>query len=135
VNGTFVVLAAFVKAIVKPFVVIVDGDRQDLLGTHLADDVLIKHVLDFLGLGKLVLGGIARILQFLANDVIAKLDTFVADEDRRACNQLADLMLRLAAKRTIKEFAVLVLAAGIVTHTRLASVSKKISLLQRLTRL
>src|SRR3546814_9221500 len=41
-------------------------------------------------------------LDLFADDVVAQLDAFVADEDGRARNQLADLVLRLAAERTVE---------------------------------
>jgi len=67
--------------------------------------------------------GLAGVLELLANDVITKLNAFIADEYGRARNQLANFVLALAAKRTIKELAVLVLTAGIITHTGLPSVT------------
>ncbi len=113
---------------------VVDGDRQHLLGALLADDVLVEDVLDFLRLGQLVVARIAGILELFANDVVTEFDAFVADEDRGARNQLADLVLRLATKGAIQEFAVLVLSARIIAHTLSASVSKKISLLRARSR-
>ena len=66
---------------------------------------------------------LARVLELFANDVITELDAFITNEYGRARNQLADFVLALAAKRTIEEFAVLVLTAGIITHTGVASVT------------
>ena len=40
----------------QALVVVVHGDRQNALGTLLADHVLIENFLDFLGLGELVPG-------------------------------------------------------------------------------
>jgi hypothetical protein len=37
-----------------------------------------------------------------ADDVHAKFDAFIADENGRAGNQLADLMLRFSAERTVQ---------------------------------
>ncbi len=95
---------------------VVDGDRQDLLGAALADDVLVEYCVDLLRLGQLVAAGLAGILEFLANDVVTKLDALVADENRRARNQLAYFVLALAAKRTIEELSVFALTAGLVAH-------------------
>jgi hypothetical protein len=67
--------------------------------------------------------GLARVLELFANDVIAKLNALVADKDGGSRNQLANFVLAFAAKRTIEEFAVLVLTAGFITHTGLASVT------------
>ena len=49
-------------------------------------------------------------LRFLADDVVAQLDAFIADEHRWARNQLAHLMLALAAERTVEKL----LAADLV---------------------
>jgi hypothetical protein len=69
--------------------------------------------------------GLALVLELFADDVIAQFDAFVTDKDGRTRNQLADFVLALAAKRTIKELAVLVLTAGIITHMETASVTIK----------
>jgi hypothetical protein len=42
-------------------------------------------------------------LTFFTDDVVAELDAFVADEHRRARNQLAHLVLALAAKRAVEQ--------------------------------
>src|SRR5262249_26386184 len=61
-----------------------------------------------------------RVLVFLADDVHAQLDAFIADEYRRAGNKLADLMLALAAKRAVKRILFL---GHPVLSTRLARCS------------
>jgi len=38
----------------------------------------------------------------VADDFVAQVDAFVADEDRRAGNEFLDLVLTLAAKRAIQ---------------------------------
>ncbi len=96
-----VVLGAGLEALV----VVVDGDRQDLLREILADHVLIEDLPDLVWRGELALVG-ARGLgggTFLADDVVAKLDALVADEHRRAGDQLPDLVLALAAKRAVEQ--------------------------------
>src|SRR3546814_15006948 len=45
------------------------------------------------------------LLEFLADDVVAKLHAFIADEHARARNQLAHLVLALPAKRAIQALA------------------------------
>ena len=67
----------------QALVVVVDGDREHPLGALLADHVLIEDLLDFLGLGELVAGPLGALLELLADDVVAQLDAFVADENRR----------------------------------------------------
>src|SRR5690606_32035856 len=48
--------------------------------------------------------------------VVAELHALVADEHRRAGDELADFVLALAAEGAIQELAVVVFAAGIVGH-------------------
>ena len=77
-----VVLAAGLQ----PLVMVVDGDREDLLREILADHVLVEDVADLVRRGQLVLVGARRLRggAFLADDIVAKLDALVADEHRRA---------------------------------------------------
>jgi hypothetical protein len=42
-------------------------------------------------------------LRLFADDVVAQLDAFIADEHRRTGNQFADLVLALAAERAVQE--------------------------------
>src|SRR5690606_10249684 len=120
-----VVLAAIAVPVLQPLVVVVDGDGQDLLRPVLADDVLVQHRLDLVRLRQLAPPRLGRVLELFTDDVVAELDALVADEDRRPRDQLANFVLALAAKRTIEELAILVLAAGIIAHTGVASVSLK----------
>ncbi len=53
---------------------------------------------------KAISAGLSRgLLNLLTNDVIAKIDALVTNEDGRPCNQLSDLVLTLATKRAVKE--------------------------------
>src|SRR6185295_11260947 len=99
-----VVAAARLLLDFDALVVVVDRDRELFLGPLLADDVLVEELLDFLrrrerGAGAAVLEPIV-----IGNDVIADFDTLVADEDRRACNQLPDVVLVLVAERAAQDF-------------------------------
>src|SRR5205085_2714506 len=77
---------------------IVDGDREHPLRLPLTDDVIIENFADFLR-GRYTVARLdQRGLVLLADDVHAELDAFIADENRRAGNQLADLVLTLAAE-------------------------------------
>src|SRR3954467_11110762 len=80
-------------------VVVVDGDAEDLLRPLLPHHVLVEDGLD--------LGGprdaqllVSRLLlvDLLRDDVVAQPDALVADVDRRPCDQLLDLLLRLSAE-------------------------------------
>src|SRR5439155_4188478 len=85
---------------VDPLVVVVDGDRQDLLGPLLADDVLVEGELDLAGVGEL--GdrrlGLRRLEHLLFDDLLAEVDALVADVDALAGDELPDLLLALAAE-------------------------------------
>src|SRR6185437_8655228 len=76
---------------------IVDGDREHLLGMVLTDDVVVENLEDFLRRRD----AIARLRQRgrlrLTDDVHAQFDALVADEDGRPGNELAHLVLALAA--------------------------------------
>ena len=85
---------------VDPLVVVVDGDREDLLGPLLADHVLVERVLDLVRVREL---GASRpsgaaLEHLLLDDLLAEVDALVADVDALACDELADLLLALAAE-------------------------------------
>src|SRR5690625_583630 len=107
-------------AVAQALVMVVDRHRQDLLCPLLADDVLVEDFLDFLGAGQaLRSASLAGLLDFLADDVIAQVDALVADEDGRACDQLADFVLALATEGAVQQLAVVFAATlGVVTHGR-----------------
>ena len=87
----------------QPLVVVVDSHRQHALGALLADHVVVQRLADFAGRRHAaVLLARDASLGFLTNDVVAQLDTLIADENRRARDQLAHFMLALAAERAIK---------------------------------
>ncbi len=114
--GEFDVVArALARLVLQPLVVVVDRDGQHLLGPFLANDVLVEDFLDFLRLRQLFAGLLGFFLEFLANDVVAEFDAFVADEHRRTGDQFADLMLALATEGAVEKLAVVVLGA-IVRH-------------------
>ena len=111
--------AAFRAAGLKPLVVVVDGDREHALGTLLSDHVLVQNLLDLLGLGQLVAGALGALLELFPDDVIAKLDAFVADEDRWSGDQLSNFVLALSTERAIQQLAVIMFAARIFAHAAL----------------
>src|ERR1700704_517926 len=104
----------------QALVVVVNRDREHLLGALLADDVLVEDLLDFVGLGELVARTFGAVLELLADDVVAQLDAFVAHEHRGAGDQFAHLVLTLPAERAVQELAVVMAAAGIFTHRSLS---------------
>jgi hypothetical protein len=85
---------------IDALVVVVHRDGEDLLRTLLADDVLIEDLLDLRRLRHRRRRGQGLFLvAFLGDDVVAEIDALVADVDRRPRDQLAHLVLALAAER------------------------------------
>src|SRR5437870_9139565 len=95
---------------------IMDRDREHLLGVILTYDVVVKNLAYLLG-GR---NAIARLRQrgfiLLADDVHAQFDALVADEHGRAGNELAHLVLALAAERAVER--ILGIAAANLAHLR-----------------
>src|SRR5947208_13081308 len=87
---------------VEPLVVIVHRDREHALGMLLPDDVIVEHLADFLRGRDAVARLDQRGLVLLADDVHAQFDALVADENGRPGDELAHLVLALAAKRAIE---------------------------------
>jgi hypothetical protein len=83
---------------VEPLVVIVDGDREHLLGVILADHVIVENLANLLRSRNAVARLHQRGFVLLADDVHAQLDALVADEHGRSGNELAHLVLALAAE-------------------------------------
>ena len=104
----------FLVPCVEALVVIVDRDREHPLGVILADHVVVEDRADLARRGHAV----ARLHQgglvLFADDVHAQLDAFIADEHGRAGDQLADLVLALAAERAVE--GVLGIAAAGLGH-------------------
>src|SRR3954469_16410849 len=100
--------------VIQTLVVIMDGDREHLLRVTLADHVVVQDLADFLGGRNAVARLHKRGFVFLANDIHAQLDAFVADEYGRARDQLADFVLALATERAIQR--VLGVARADLTH-------------------
>src|SRR5205807_9364494 len=89
-----------VLAGVDALVVVVDGDRKDLLGPLLADDVLVERLLDLAraGQGRRRALRARRLEHLLFDDFLAEVDALVADVDALAGDQLANLLLALPAE-------------------------------------
>ena len=93
----------------QTLVVVVNGYGEDLLRPLLADDVLVENGIDFAWHGKLVAAFLGAVfLDFLANDVVTKIDAFIADENGRPGYQLTNFMLALAAEGAVKKLAAVV---------------------------
>ena len=92
--------------VVKTLVVIMDRDREHLLGVILTDDIVIKNFADFLGERNAVARLHQRGIVLLADDVHAQFDALVADENGRAGDELAHLVLALAAERAVERILI-----------------------------
>src|SRR4249920_951728 len=95
---------------------IVDGDREHLLGMVLTDDVVVEDFADLLRGRDTVARCRQRGLVLLADDVHAQLDALGANEDRRPSDELAHFVLALAAERAVER--VLRFAAANLAHFR-----------------
>src|SRR6266446_3589901 len=102
--------------VVETLVVIMDRDREHLLGVILTDDIIVKNFAYFLRGRNAVARLHQRGLVLLADDVHAQFDALVADENGRAGDELAHLMLALAAERAMERF--LGFAAADLAHLR-----------------
>ena len=90
-------------AVLEALVVVVHRDREHALGAVLADHVVIQRDEDVARGGNtaILLSGETG-LGLLADDVVAQLDAFIADEHGGAGDQLAHLMLRFAAEAAVE---------------------------------
>ena len=81
---------------------VMHGNRQHALRLGLPNDIVIQDFADFLRRGHFALfAAVQRALCFFTDDIVAKLDTLIADKHSRACDQLADFMLRFSAEGAI----------------------------------
>ena len=81
---------------------IVDGDRERLLGGVLPDYVALEEVTDLGGFGELVQLDVIGVSQLLLDDLVAQIDALVTDVDARPGNELLDLLLRLPTEGALQ---------------------------------
>jgi hypothetical protein len=94
---------ATLAAVLQPLVVVVHRHRQHALGPVLTDHIIVQRLEDVArGWHAAVLLAGDACLGLFADDVVAQLNAFVADKDRRPSDQLANLMLALAAEAAIE---------------------------------
>ena len=81
-------------------VMIMDGDRERLLGVFLADTKKLQLPLDFGGFGNFEFDRIAPVLgaQFFIEDILADDNAVVADIHPGTLNKLSDFCVRFAAE-------------------------------------
>src|SRR5215467_13524449 len=111
-SSTVVVLGL----VVETLVVIMDRDREHLLSVILTDDIVVKNFAYLLRGRNAVARLHQRGLVLLADDVHAQFDAFVADKYGRAGDELADLVLALAAERAVER--ILGIATADLAHLR-----------------
>src|SRR5690606_5671808 len=91
-------------AVTQALIVVVDSHRQHDLGAILPNHVFIQGFADFRRHWKTITGiFLGILLDFFPNDVIAQVNTLVADEHRGPCNELTDFMLALSTKRAVEQ--------------------------------
>ena len=89
-------------AVRQAFIVVVNRHRQDPLGMILADHVVVQDLADLLR-GRNPVAGLHQVRFVLfTDDIHAKLDALIADEDRRTGDQFTNLVLGLATERAIE---------------------------------
>src|SRR5271169_3458327 len=115
----------------EPFVVIVDGDREHLLGMVLTDDVVVEDLADLFRRRNAVARLRQRGLVLLADDVRTQLDALGANEDGRPGDEFAHLVLALAAERAVER--VLGIAAANLVHFRALTTCESSQALTRRT--
>src|SRR5262252_9226284 len=101
---------------VETLVVIMDRDREHFLGVVLTDDIVVKNFAYLLRGRNAVARLHQRGLVLLADDVHAQLDALVADKYGRAGDELAHLVLALAAERAVER--ILGFATADLAHLR-----------------
>ena len=89
--------------VLDPPVVVVDGDGEDLLGVVLADDVVVEERPDLTRVGQVVERQLGRLGELLLDDLVAQVDALVADVHAGTGDELAYLLLRLAAERALEQ--------------------------------
>ena len=96
-------------ALINALIVVIDRNAERNFCLVLPNDILIEIFLYLsrgrqMNLGSLDLFFAHRLLVFIVNYSLAKLHTFVANINTRACNYFFDLVLCFLAKRTANVF-------------------------------
>lgn len=90
--------AGAVLARLHPLVVVVDGDRQGLLGGVLADDIAVQELVDLPRFGELLPPHLGGLGELLLDDFVAEVNALVADVHTRSRDELLHLLLALPAE-------------------------------------
>src|SRR4029077_7733977 len=92
-----------------------DSDRKHLLGVVLADDVVVEDLADLLRGRNIVARFSQQGLVLLADNIQAKLDPFLTNEDGRLSDELALFVVALAKERALER--VLRIASAKLAHS------------------
>ncbi len=93
------VFCFFIALMLNALVVVVNRDRKNTLRAVLTDDVIIERGFDLSWLRNFFRRTCwTFLLAFFSDDVVTKLDAFIADIDRRSCDQLLHFALVLTAE-------------------------------------
>ena len=87
---------------VDALIVIVNRNGEGFFRLVLSDDVLIQYVADFLRFGDIPQPDFYVVAELLLNDLVAEFNALVTDIYAGAGNELAHLLLRLAAERAFE---------------------------------
>ncbi len=113
---------------------VVKRDREHLLGMVLADHVVVKNLADLFRRRSTV----ARLRQrgpfLLGNDIRTQVNALGADEHGRPGDELAHLVLALAAKRAV-ECVLRIAAAADLAHLGASTRSLALVLLHKINRI
>ena len=107
---------------VDALVVVVDGDREDLLRAVLADHVVVEDRLDLRRLRDRGRAGVRLVLlDLFGDDVVAEPDALVADVDGGAGDELLHLLLRFAAEGAVQVAVLVVVPSAFQCWPRVVS--------------
>ncbi len=89
---------------VDALVVVVDRDRERLLGALLTDHVLVEDVVDLFRLGNVAQPQVLVdvLVELFLDDLVAELDALVANVDAGAGDQFPNLLLRFSAEAALQ---------------------------------
>ena len=105
-------------AVTQTFVMVIDSDSQNFFRALLTDDIVVEDIFDFVRYRQMILLGAAAIfLHLFTDDIVAKINTFIANKYRWPSNQFADFVLALATEGAVQQLAAIVTHfSGFVAH-------------------
>src|SRR6185436_16827978 len=81
-------------------VVLINRNSQPLLGFILSNHILVKKAFDLARFGQRRTSGYRLSLLIIGDDLVADVDTLIADVDRRAGNEFLNFVLGFTAEGT-----------------------------------